>query len=160
MHGDDSKLVFFVDPYKEGLVVVVEDSSSLRPVTVETTCIQESVSFFEEEVVSNQLILLFRSHCSEGIEGTGELTLESVASLNNLLLNLIALFSCDTWAERVGFEVTSNSDTGRVNHGGVLRWEWWALKFGVVHITDMLGTLGMAMVLLDDSVHHWSEGSV
>ena len=160
MHGDDSKLVFFVDPDKEGLVVVVEDSSSLRPVTVEATCIQESVSFFEEEVVSNQLILLFRSHCSERIEGTGELTLESVASLNNLLLNLIALFSSDTWTKRIVFEITSNSDTGRLDHRSVLSREWWALKFGVIHITDVLGTLGMTVVLLDDLVHHWSESSV
>ena len=65
LHGDDSQLIFFVDPHKESLIVVVEDTSSFGPVSVESTCIQESVAFFEEEVVSNQLILLLCSHGSE-----------------------------------------------------------------------------------------------
>ena len=36
LHGDDSELIFFIDPDEEGLVVVVEDSSAGWPVTVET----------------------------------------------------------------------------------------------------------------------------
>jgi len=39
LHRNNSQLVFFVDPDEEGLLVVVEDSSALRPVSVETTCI-------------------------------------------------------------------------------------------------------------------------
>ena len=34
LHGDDSKLVLFVNPHKEGLVVVMEDASSTGPVSV------------------------------------------------------------------------------------------------------------------------------
>ena len=65
LHGDDSQLILFIDPDEEGLFIVVEDASSLRPISVEATCIQESVSFFEEEVVGDQLILLLCSHGSE-----------------------------------------------------------------------------------------------
>ena len=36
LHGDDSKLVLFVDPDEEGLGVVVEDTSTRRPVSVES----------------------------------------------------------------------------------------------------------------------------
>ena len=160
LHGDDSELVFFVDPNKEGLLVVVEDTSSLGPVSVQATGIKESISFFEKEVVSNQLILLFRSHGSERIEGTGKLTLKSVASLNDLLLNLVSLLSCNSWSERVVLKVTSYSNSGGLDHGCVRSRERWALKFGVVHVTDVTSTLGMAMVLLDDLVHHWSKSRV
>ena len=44
LHGDDSELIFFVDPDKEGLVRVVEDSSSSGPVTVQTAVLQEAVT--------------------------------------------------------------------------------------------------------------------
>ena len=53
LHGDDSKLVFFVHPYKESLGCIMENSSSRWPVSVQTTCLEESISLFEEEVVIN-----------------------------------------------------------------------------------------------------------
>ena len=160
MHGDDSELVFFVDPDKERLLIVVEYTSSLGPVSVQATSIKESISFFEKEVVSNQLILLFRSHSSERIEGTGKLTFKSAASLNNLLLNLVSLLSCNSWSKRIVCQVTSYSDSCRFDHGCVLSRERWALKFGVVHVTDVASTLSMAMVLLNDLVHQGREGSI
>ena len=36
LHGDDSELIFLIDPDKESLLVVVEDSSAFWPVTVQT----------------------------------------------------------------------------------------------------------------------------
>ena len=44
LHGDDSKLILFVDPDEEGLGVVVEDTSAGWPVSVEIACFEESVS--------------------------------------------------------------------------------------------------------------------
>jgi len=44
LHRDDSQLVFFVHPHQEGLVVVVEDTSALGPVTVQVASFQESVT--------------------------------------------------------------------------------------------------------------------
>ena len=58
-------MVFFVDPDKESLVVVVEDASSSWPVSVEATCFEESVAFFEEEVVLDELFLVLWGHCAE-----------------------------------------------------------------------------------------------
>ena len=82
------------------------------------------------------------------------------ASLNNLLFNLVPLLSRDTWAKRIVCQVASYSNSGRLDHSGILGRERWALKFGVVHVTDVASTFGMAMVLLDDLVHQGREGSV
>jgi len=44
LHGDDSELVLFVDPHEESLVVVVEDSTTVWPVTVQVASVEETVS--------------------------------------------------------------------------------------------------------------------
>jgi len=110
LHRNNSQLVFFIDPDEEGLLVVVEDSSSLRPVSVETTGLKESVTFLEEEVVSDQLVLLSFSHGSKRVESASKFTLKSVTGLNNLLLNFISLFFGNSWPKRVVRQVTADSD--------------------------------------------------
>ena len=45
LHGNNSKLIFFVDPDEEGLGFVVEDTSTGWPVSVKIACDKESVSF-------------------------------------------------------------------------------------------------------------------
>ena len=49
LHGDNSELILLVDPDKEGLVVVVEDTSVLGPVTVKTAGLEETVSLPEKD---------------------------------------------------------------------------------------------------------------
>ena len=44
LHGDDSKLILLVDPDEERLGLVVEDTSSGWPVSVQVACLKESVS--------------------------------------------------------------------------------------------------------------------
>merc|ERR1719356_1238490 len=56
LHGDDTGLVLLIDPEKEGLGVVVEDSTTLGPVTLHTSDSQVTVSGNEEEVVIDQLL--------------------------------------------------------------------------------------------------------
>ena len=45
LHGDDPELVFFVDPDKEGLLSIVEDPTSRRPLSVATTGLKEPITF-------------------------------------------------------------------------------------------------------------------
>ena len=44
LHGNDSELIFFVNPHEEGLVVVVENTSVLGPVTVESAGLEETIA--------------------------------------------------------------------------------------------------------------------
>jgi hypothetical protein len=50
LHRDDTQLVLFIDPHEEGLVVVVENTSALRPVSVQPTCLQEPITLPTKEV--------------------------------------------------------------------------------------------------------------
>ena len=105
-------------------------------------------------------MLVSSAHRAERVESASKITCESVASQNNLLLNLITLFTSDTRAERIVSKVATNTDACRLNHGCVLSREGWALKLGVVHVTYVLGSLAVTMVLLNNLVHQRSEGSV
>jgi hypothetical protein len=51
-------LIFLVDPDEESLILVVEDTSAVGPVSIQTYSLKESVSFLEEEVVVNELLSL------------------------------------------------------------------------------------------------------
>ena len=62
LHGDDTELVLFIDPDEERLVVVVEDTTSLGPFTLETTALKIFVATFKKEVISNQRITIFIVH--------------------------------------------------------------------------------------------------
>ena len=64
LHGNNSELIFFINPDEESLFFVMENTSASWPVSVETTGFQESISFLEKEVVGDQLSLLFLSHGS------------------------------------------------------------------------------------------------
>jgi len=47
LHRDDTELVLLVDPDEEGLGIVVEDTASLGPLTLETAGFQVLVSTFK-----------------------------------------------------------------------------------------------------------------
>ena len=44
LHGDDSELIFFINPNEESFGIVVEDTSTRWPVSVQVACFEESVS--------------------------------------------------------------------------------------------------------------------
>ena len=62
LHRNNSKLILLVYPDEEGLLVVMEDASSIWPVTVEVAGLKESISLLEKEVIFNQLTSLAFSH--------------------------------------------------------------------------------------------------
>jgi len=153
-------LVLFVHPDEEGLLVVVEDASTLGPVAVETACLQEAITLLEQEVVGDELVALGVGHGTEGVEGALEFSVEGVACLDDLLLDGVSLLASDGWAERELCQVAADSDASGHDHGGIICWEGWALELLEVHVTNVLGSLGVAMVLLDDFVHKRRESSV
>jgi len=65
LHGDDSKLILLIDPDEESLGVVMEDSSSLWPVSLKASRLEVLISTLEKEMISDELGLLSLSHGSE-----------------------------------------------------------------------------------------------
>ena len=59
LHGYDSQLIFFIHPYQECLIIVMENSSTIGPVSIQTYSFQESITFLEKEVIINQLLSLY-----------------------------------------------------------------------------------------------------
>merc|ERR1719334_2898153 len=93
LHGDDPQLVLFVDPGQEGLVLVVEDSTTLGPVPLHASNLEVWITRHKEEVVINQLLSDLLTHPSEREVRSGEVTfkvskclLHEVLHINSLLL--------------------------------------------------------------------------
>merc|ERR1711989_56990 len=76
LHGDDPELVLFVDPGQESLVLVVEDSTTLRPVPLHASNLEVRITRHKEEMIINQLLSDFLAHSSEGEVRSGEVSLE------------------------------------------------------------------------------------
>jgi len=95
LHGDDSEVVLLVDPHQKGLVVVVEDTTSLGPLSLEAAGLEVLVTTLEEEVISDQLLLFSFSHCCEGVVFALQLTLERLESLDDLGLKSKTLLLID-----------------------------------------------------------------
>jgi len=53
LHGNDTELIFFIDPDEEGLLVIMEDTTTLRPVSFHTSNSQVPITRHKEEVVIN-----------------------------------------------------------------------------------------------------------
>jgi len=124
LHGNDAELVLFVDPDEESLGVVVEDTTTTRPIAVQARSLQEAIAFLEEEVVSNKLLLVLLAHALERVERALEVTFKSVAGLNDLVHNIDALFLSDTGTERESSKIATNSNSGRKDHTSTILGEW------------------------------------
>ena len=160
MHGDDTQLVFFVDPDEERLVIVVEDTTASRPVAVKATRLQEPVALLEQEVVINELVLHLPAHSVQWVELALKVTLERAACLHDLFHDLISLFVCDARTKRIIGKVATNSDTCRIDQGAFFLGERRAPELASVHVGDMVCTRAVTMIVFNDSVKEPAEGFV
>ena len=110
LHRDDSELIFLIYPDQESLIVVVEDTTTLRPVSVQTAGLKESVSFLEQEVIIDQLFAISFRERIKGVEFAREFSVEFTTSFNNLCLNLVSLISGGSGSEREFSKISSNSN--------------------------------------------------
>ncbi len=102
LHGDDAELIFFIHPNQEGLLVVMEDASSLRPLSIKSTCLQIAVAFFEQEVVSNELLAISLGHFAQRVELASKLSRETLKGLYNGVLNIDSLLLAYSRSKREG----------------------------------------------------------
>ena len=85
-------------------------------------------------MIGSELVALGFGHRAERVVCSSKLALEGIACLNNLLLNFVALLASYSWAKREVSEVTTNTNSSRLDHRGIFSREWRALKLGVVHV--------------------------
>jgi len=160
LHRNNSKLILLIDPDKESLVVIVEDTSSFWPISLKSSRLEIFITTLEEEMISDELFLFGFSHGLEGVVFTFELSFECGKSGGNQLLDLLSLLSCNGGSEWVGSKISCNSDSCGVDHLILILWEWWAVKLIIVHGRDVLVSGFVSMIRLDDLVHEWGEGIV
>ena len=116
LHRNDSQLIFFVYPNKESFVIVMEYSSCIWPISIETASFQESITFFKQEVIFYQLFSLRLSEVVELIILSSEISLETVQSLNNFLFYFFSLLVFKPRSETVLSKISSDSYSSATNH--------------------------------------------
>jgi len=133
LHGDNSELILFVNPNKEGFGIVVEDTSSLWPVSLESSRLKIFVSSLEKEMIGDQLFSIGVRHVTERVVFTFEVTLEFSKSRDDEFLDFESLRSGNVGTEWIGGQVSGDSDSGGVDHSVFVSWESWAVKGVIVH---------------------------
>jgi hypothetical protein len=154
LHGNDSKLIFFIDPDKEGLGFVVEDTSAFGPVSFHTSNGQVSVSGNEEEVVIDELLSDLLVHASERVVVTSQVSGELSEGVLHQRFDSNSLFLGDSGGETESFNGSTDTDTAGVN--GNFRVNI-AGNLGGVHVRGVFEVGGKAVVFANEGGEDISE---
>ena len=119
--------------------------------------LKTALNLLEEEVVLNELLLGLLVHAFKGVELALEVALEGLASLDDLLHDLVSLSLGDSRSEWVVGEVTSNTDSSGLDHLGLILWKSGGVEGGGVHVRDVVGCWGVTVVVLDDLIEELVE---
>ena len=111
-------------------------------------------------MIIDELLLNIWGHAVESVELTLKVTSELRAGSNNLGHDLVTLLVGDAGSEREGLQVTSDTDTGGLDEGGLGLREGWADELVSVHVRDVRGGRGVTVILLDNLVKEVLEGGV
>ena len=119
----------------------------------DTYC-QVSVSADKEEVVIDELLSDGLIHTSEWVVLASKISIESLKGRGHHLLNVNSLLLGDSGGETESINITSNTDTGRVDwHSGLNV----ANNFLWVHVRGVLGISGDSVIVLDDGIEDLRE---
>jgi len=157
LHGDDAELILLVDPDKEGLVGVVEDTTTLGPVTLHTSDLQVGVTRHEEEVVVDELLADGLIHTSQGVVVTSQISFQLGESVLHEGLNINTLLLGDAGGKTESLDGTADTDSAGVN---------WDIGFNVggdfggIHVRGVLEISTKTMVFADEGVENISEVNV
>uniref|UniRef100_A0A182VAI8 Uncharacterized protein n=1 Tax=Anopheles merus TaxID=30066 RepID=A0A182VAI8_ANOME len=113
LHRDDAQMVLLVAPDQEGLVVVVVDTATGRPVAARVGGLQETVALLEQEVIVDQLLLDGLVHAGQRVELALQLTLQPGQRGRHLALHLLVLGLGQAGVERVALHRATATDAGR-----------------------------------------------
>merc|ERR1719233_2325758 len=151
LHGDYPQLVLLVDPRQEGLVLVVEDSTTFGPVSLHSCHLQVLVARDEQEVVIHELLSDILSHAGQRIIGPSKIALQVSKSLLHQVFNIQPLVFGDSGGQTESINVPANPNPGGLNRGGGVD---IALDLGCVHVGSMSSISRDAMVFLDQRIEH------
>merc|ERR1719317_1769476 len=154
LHGDDAELVLFVDPDQEGLLGVVEDTTSLGPVALHTSNGKVPVARDEEEVVVNELLADLLVHSGQRVVVTGKVGGEVLDGVDHQLLGSNTLVLGDSGGKSEPIDGTANTDPARVN--GSIR-DNIALDLAGIHVGSVLGRGADSVVFADEGVEDGSK---
>jgi len=157
LHGDDTELILLVDPDKEGLVGVVEDTAALGPVALHTSDLQVGVTGHEEEMVVDELLADLLIHTGQGVVGTGQVTFHFGECVLHQSLNIDTLLLGDTGGKTESLDAAANTDPAGVNRYISLN---VASDLGGVHVGGVLEVGSKTMVLADEGVEDLSEVNI
>jgi len=109
LHGDDSDVVFFVDPDQKVLGAVVPDTSSIWPISGHTGGQEKWRNWLiEQKVIVDKLILFSFSHIFQWVVFTSEVTAQVAQTIDDNLFDSSSFSSAAPWWK----SVTSNASTG------------------------------------------------
>merc|ERR1719391_1448824 len=145
LHGDDTGLVLFIDPEEERFGIVVEDTTSLGPVTLHSSDSQVTISTHEEEMIINKLLSDLLVHSSERIVRSSKIAGQLGQSAAHQLLNIDSLLLGDSGGQTKSINVPSNPDSGGVDRD-------FGINVADIHVRSVLGIRGDSMVFLDDGI--------
>merc|ERR1719317_1682404 len=154
LHGDDAELVLFVHPDQESLVLVVEDTTTLRPVTLHAGNGKVPVARDEEEVVVNELLANLLVHSGQRVVVTSKVRGEVLDRVDHQLLHSNTLVLGDSGGKTEAIDGTANMDPARVN--GSIR-DNIALDLAGIHIGSVLGRGADSVVFADERVEDGSK---
>merc|ERR1719184_530668 len=149
LHGDDTELILLVDPDEEGLLPVVEDATTLRPVTLHAGHLQVPVSGDKEEVVVNQLLADLLIHASQGVVVSGKVRGEVLDGIDHQLLNSNSLVPGDSRGQAESINGATNTDSARVDRDIRVN---ITLDLAGIHIRGVHSRGKDSVVLLDKRV--------
>merc|ERR1719206_364303 len=136
---------------EEGLVLVVEDTTALGPVSLHSSSNQISVTRDEKEVIIDQLLANLFVHTSEWVVGASKVTSQVSKSLFHEVFNSKSLLPGDSRRKTKSINGSSNSDTGGVDWSSRVN---VSLNLSNIHVTCVDSIRRDAMVLLDQGVKH------
>jgi len=157
LHGDDTELILLVDPDKEGLVGVVEDTAALGPVALHTSDLQVGVTRHEEEMVIDELLADLLIHTGQGVVGTSQVTFHFGESVLHQSLNIDTLLFGDAGGKTESLDGAADTDSARVDRYISLN---IASDLGGVHVRGVLKVRRESMVLADEGVEDISEVNI
>jgi len=149
LHGDDSELVFLIDPGEEGLVLVVVDASALWPVTLHASRDEVLVARDKQEVVIHQLLTVGFLHAQEGVVVAGQLASQLGKCVLHQFLDLQPLLLGDSGRQAEAINAATDTDPGGLDWG---RFVNVALDLADIHVRGVAEAVRETVVLGDDGV--------